>query len=173
MDNTTALSYLLKMGGTKDQNLIRISEEIWNYLISEGIMITAEHLPGKLNMRADWPSRYSKDFSEWKLLPQIFNQVCMKLGSLEIFASHLSHQLPHYYAWRPDPHSLATDAMQQTWSQKTLYAFPNFKSTEQIRERTNKSSRNTSMANSRLAPGVTTVISVSDSHSEKFKLVDQ
>lgn len=168
MDNTTALSYLLKMGGTKDQNLIRISEEIWNYLISEGIMITAEHLPGKLNMRADWPSRYSKDFSEWKLLPQIFNQVCMKLGSLEIFASHLSHQLPHYYAWRPDTHSLATDAMVNKH-----YAFPNFKSTEQIRERTNKSSRNTSMANSRLAPGVTTVISVSDSHSEKFKLVDQ
>ena len=29
-------------------------------------------------------------------------------------------------AWKPDPHSLAADAMQQEWNQEILYAFPPF-----------------------------------------------
>lgn len=33
IDNTTALSYLLDMGGTQKKYLIEISKEIWDYLI--------------------------------------------------------------------------------------------------------------------------------------------
>ena len=31
--NTTALSYLLKMGGTTDKTLVDLSKDIWKYLI--------------------------------------------------------------------------------------------------------------------------------------------
>ena len=43
-----------------------------------------------------------------------------------LFASRLSAQLPRYIAWKPDPYSQGTDAMQQIWSNQYLYAFPPF-----------------------------------------------
>ena len=38
----------------------------------------------------------------------------------------LSNQLPSYYSWKSDPSSLGTDALQQKWYHKSLYAFPPF-----------------------------------------------
>ena len=91
-------------------------------------MITVEYLPSHLNVKADLASRYLEDNSEWKLSPQIFRLICTRWGCLEIdlFASRLSHQLPKYYAWRPNPGSQATDAFLQKWSNQFLYAFPPF-----------------------------------------------
>ena len=40
MDNMTALSYLMKMGGTKNQELTAISKEIWQYLLKQKMTIT-------------------------------------------------------------------------------------------------------------------------------------
>ena len=40
LDNTTALAYLMKMGGTRNLNLINLSQEIWNYLLNRQITIT-------------------------------------------------------------------------------------------------------------------------------------
>ena len=54
VDNTTAFSYLLKMGGTKNPDLMQISKEIWEFLLGQGITITAKHLPGNLNCKVDW-----------------------------------------------------------------------------------------------------------------------
>ena len=45
---------------------------------------------------------------------------------MDLFASRPSHQTPTYAAWKPDPHSHATDAFQQNWAHKFLYAFPPF-----------------------------------------------
>ena len=52
-DNTTALSYLLKMGGTTEKTFLDLNRDIWKYLILKQITITAEYLPGILNTRAD------------------------------------------------------------------------------------------------------------------------
>ena len=61
VDNMTALSYLLKMGGTKNPELMQISKEIWEFLLGQGITITAEYLPGNINYKADWESQHQKD----------------------------------------------------------------------------------------------------------------
>ena len=50
MDNMTALSYLMKMGGTKSQELTAISKEIWQYLLKRKIRITAEYLSWSVNV---------------------------------------------------------------------------------------------------------------------------
>ena len=63
MDNMTALSYLMKMGGTKNQELTAISKEIWQYLLKRKITIT-EYLPGSMNVQADRESRQTRDSSE-------------------------------------------------------------------------------------------------------------
>ena len=41
-------------------------------------------------------------------------------------ASRLSHHLPKHFAWRPDPYSQGTDAMQHPRGSKYLFVFPPF-----------------------------------------------
>ena len=41
----------------------------------------------------------------------------------DLFASHLSFQLPHFFNWRPDPLTEGTDAFVQYW--KGLKAYEN------------------------------------------------
>ena len=125
IDNTTALLYLVKMGGTENQMLLKLSKEIWQYLLKHQITITAESLPSSLNVEADWQSQNSGDPSEWKLCPKVFQQVCQRrrMPKVDLFASRLSHQLLKYFAWKPDPFSQGTDALQQIWGNQLFYAF--------------------------------------------------
>ena len=91
-------------------------------------MISAEHLPGKLNTTADHKSRLKGDSSEWMLDPAVFHQIMEALGpcQIDLFASRLSAQLPRYMSWRPDPGSIATDALSQPWMGIRGFAFPPF-----------------------------------------------
>ena len=52
------------MGGTCNLQLLKIIKSIWNYLLSHQITITAEYLPSRLNVRADWESRNAKNSSD-------------------------------------------------------------------------------------------------------------
>ena len=100
-DNVTALSLLVKMGGTRSAELNEISKEIWEYLIENKITHTAEYLPSSQNIQADSESRHSKDSSEWKLCPQTFARITQIMGtpSADLFAPHLcGHMFP--YAFR-------------------------------------------------------------------------
>ena len=128
MDNIVALKYLVKMGGTHNQDLVESSKQITKYLLDQEITITAEYLPGKLNVEADRESREVQDSSEWKLDPQIFSRLTAMLGSPEIdlFASRLSHQIPCYMSWKLDPFSMGRDAFQIKWDRGLVYAFPPF-----------------------------------------------
>ena len=126
IDNKTALSYIVKMVGTKNRELILRSKSLWEYLLNKGITLTAEYLPSKLNYIADHQSRNVKDWSEWKLCPKTFKNICHKLGTPEIdlFASRTSHQLTSYMSLKADPNCRAVDALQQNWSRIFPYAFP-------------------------------------------------
>ena len=84
MDNMTALSYLMKMGGTKNQELTGISKEIWQYFLKRKITITSEYLPGPMNVEADMESKQTRDSSEWKLNPTIFVKLCQIGGTPEV-----------------------------------------------------------------------------------------
>ena len=75
MDNKAALAHLLKMGGTHNPQLLKISKSVWNYLLSHQITITGEYLPSRLNVRAEWESRNTTDSSNWKL----HQKVCLKI----------------------------------------------------------------------------------------------
>jgi len=127
-DNMTALSYLVKMGGTKSLVLTQLSKELWEFILAQGITITAEHLPGKLNVEADTQSRMVNDSSEWKLSPIVFNKLCQQRGvpSIDLFASRTSHQVPRYMSWKLDPYSQGRDAFQIMWKHLEAYAFPPF-----------------------------------------------
>ena len=124
--------------------LLKLSKDIWLYLLKHQITITAKYLSRSLNVETDWQSRNSRDLSEWKLCPKVFQQVCQRRGmpKVGLFASKLSHQLTQYFAWKPDPFSQVTDALQQIWGNQFFYAFPlilpHSTSLEESELRTNK-----------------------------------
>ena len=129
VDNTTAVLYLMKMDGTGSREMTALAKEIWEFALSQKIIITAEFLPGKFNVRADWASRNFQDSSEWLLSPKVFQVISQNWGTPEIdlFASRATHQLHACRAWRPDPHRQATDVLQWKWKNlRLLYAFPPF-----------------------------------------------
>ena len=43
---------------------------------------------------------------------------------LDLFASCVTYQLPHFYSWKPDPLAKATDVFTEDWSQFHGYANP-------------------------------------------------
>ena len=88
-------------------------------------MLTAQHIPDTSNCVADTESRTIRARTDWKLNPLVFNRINKIFGPLEIdlFASRLTHQLPRYFRWRPDPLEEATDTFQQNWG--TLKGFAN------------------------------------------------
>ena len=46
-------SYLMKMGGTGSREMTALTKEIWKFALSQIIIITADCLAGKLNVRAN------------------------------------------------------------------------------------------------------------------------
>ena len=126
MDNTTAIAYLNHKGGTTSPPLCNLAKQAWEWCMSQNITLVANHLPGYLNTTADRESRTLQDRWDWQIHPSIFQRINQKWGplSVDLFASRLTHQLPEYYSWRPDPYAKATDAFLQTWSGKMCYANP-------------------------------------------------
>ena len=72
MDSMTVLSYVIKMCGTKNQELVAISKDFWQYLLTRKIAITTDNLQGSMNVEADRKSRQIRDSSECGLNSDIF-----------------------------------------------------------------------------------------------------
>ena len=73
IDNKAVLSYLLKMGETKIELMIKLNKKIWHYLLNGNMSITVEYLPLILNTVTDGESRKKLDSSEWLLHPNAIN----------------------------------------------------------------------------------------------------
>ena len=127
-DNTSAIAYINKQGGTKCMTQNDLSVKIWEYAMENGIHISAAHIPGKHNILADEASRKFQDAAEWKIPKCTFKSLVRAFGKpdIDLFASRLNHQLPTYVSWLPDPGSTYIDAMTISWSGKYIYAFPPF-----------------------------------------------
>ena len=129
MDNLSAVVYINKMGGgggTHSKTLAKLAIDLWNWCLDHKIHVSAEHLPGVLNLRADKESRVMTDPSDWKLNPAFLKILFQKWGPLEVdlFASRVTFQLPHFVSWKPDPQAIATDAFLMNWRDFRGYAFP-------------------------------------------------
>ena len=128
LDNVTAIAYLNKMGGTHSRLLSKLALEIWNWCIDRKIIIHAEHLLGRFNVRADWESRHTTDSTDWMLHREIFHQLQTKMGpfTIDLFASRTNSQLPVYCSWKPDPEALTVYALSISWKDHYPYMFPPF-----------------------------------------------
>lgn len=130
LDNTTAVSYLTKMGGRK-KSLDKLANIIWQWAIKNNVWLSASHLPGSENDQADKLSRLKsneKENTEWKLNEKIFKKLVNIWGKPEIdmFASRHNNQLSKYVSWKPDPMAQAVDAFCQNWAEQFCYIFAPF-----------------------------------------------
>ena len=66
-DNSTSLSYLNRMGGTKSVTLSNLALDIWRWCLRKVIHISAVHVAGLLNIFANPLSRFQPLSTEWML----------------------------------------------------------------------------------------------------------
>lgn len=127
-DNTTALTYINKMGGIKSVACNALAITIWKWCGGRNLWLSASHLPGIHNLVADKSSRVFNDQLEWMLNRQVFCELCAIFGTpdIDLFASRLNAQLNRYISWKPDPGSESVDAFLVDWQPYFFYAFPPF-----------------------------------------------
>ena len=88
-------------------------------------MISAQHVPGKLNTIADSESRVFNASSKCKIDPQTISPFLMG-SEIDLFASRLSAQLPQYVSWRSHSEAVHADVLTMDWTPFKGYAFPPF-----------------------------------------------
>ena len=127
-DNTTAVAYLRKEGGTKSWSLNSLAQTILRECELHQIRLLPQFVSGSLNAVADALSRKNQVLgSEWTLCSQVVSDLTRRWPAMiDLFATNLNFRLPIYYSPVRDPMSAGTDAMLQTWDQSQSYAFPPF-----------------------------------------------
>ena len=129
IDNTTAVAVVNHMGTSHSDALNALAKEVWLWCISRNIWISAAHIAGKSNERADLESRQNKTETEWMLNKSILSGALMQFEftpEIDLFASRLNAQFTRYVAYGPDPGASAIDAFSIDWSNLNFYAFPPF-----------------------------------------------
>ena len=127
-DNSTALAYLRKQGGTRSSTLNAVAQEFLRLCEVHSIRLLPQFIPGHLSVLADSLSRSSQVLgSEWTLCPQAVRDLLRRWpATIDLFTMSLNHRLPVYFSLRFDPQSAGTDAMLQSWDGLQAYAFPPF-----------------------------------------------
>ncbi len=74
VDNTTAMAYINRMGGTKYQ-CNELTRQIWDWAIARNIWLSTSYVPSVHNAEADRQSQMSHENTEWKLNPCIVHQL--------------------------------------------------------------------------------------------------
>ena len=125
-DNSTVVSYINRQGGTHSPSLCLATWELLQWCIPRGISLVATHLAGKKNSLADALSRGKIVPTEWSLHPSVVKHVFNLLGMphVDLFASHLNHQLPTFCSRHSHPKAWKVDALSFDWTGIQAYAFP-------------------------------------------------
>jgi len=83
MDNTSALAYVTKMGGTRSTRLTAVACQIWDWCLQRQITLSASHVPGLDNQVADQESSQVQTSAEWKLHKEIFTEILYSAGTVQ------------------------------------------------------------------------------------------
>ena len=128
VDNTTAIAYVNKMGGTQFEDLNLLARGIWQWAEERNLTLYASYIKSKENVEADYLSRITNFDTEWSLSKIAFQKITQKLGTpkVDLFASLNNRKCTDYVSRFPEKEALETDAFTITWKNKEFYAFPPF-----------------------------------------------
>jgi hypothetical protein len=127
LDNSTAVCYVNKRGGTKSRALCEILKLIVDWCENRNISISASHLPGLMNYVADEQSRSALDTSDWSLNKSAFQDLAQIWNTdIDLFAAAWNAQHPKFVSWTLQPDAFAQNAFSLRWNLFRGYAFPPF-----------------------------------------------
>ena len=128
IDNTTAISYINRMGGTKLVIYHNLAKRIWQWAERRRITFFVSYIASKENTEADALSRIKNEDGEWELADSFFNKVIEKFGSAEIdlFAMRENSKCRLFCSWLPDKEAENVDAFTISWYDLKFYAYPPF-----------------------------------------------
>ena len=125
-DNSTAVSYLCKEGGTRSPFLNSLTQGILRWAESHSIRLLPQFIPGSLNVLADSLSRpHQLPHTEWSLHPEVFDSISRLWPvQIDLFATSANRQCSVFFSPFQDPMAAGTDAFLQCWDGIQAYAFP-------------------------------------------------
>lgn len=128
IDNTTAVSYINRMGGVRHKKLSGLTKEIWQWCEARDLWIFASYIASKQNVEADNQSRVKNIETEYSLKCSCFEKIVATFGTpdIDLFASTVNAKVQNYVSWKRDPGSIAVDAFTISWTNTYFYAFPPF-----------------------------------------------
>ena len=127
-DSSTVVAYVNNQGGTASAHLCRLSLELWDFCISRSIGISAVHIPGVSNTKADRLSRMADEDHSYLLVPDSFHALCSVVPfelKVDCFASRLNFKLKKFFSRYRDPLSSGVNAFSFRWIDG-VYLFPPF-----------------------------------------------
>ena len=125
-DNSTVVSYINKQGGTSCRILCDLALDLWKFCLSRDINISALHIAGELNIRADKLSRLKLTDHDYSLSSSMFSSLSNAISfplKVDLFASRLNFKLSNYISWHNDPYSSLVNAFSFKWIEN-IYIFP-------------------------------------------------
>lgn len=120
-DNTTAVTYINKHGGTRSGSLMSLTYSLFSLAESSLLSISAVHIRGVENTTAD-----SLSTTEWALNCQVFRRITKIWGTpdIDLFATRVNRQVENYCSLNPRENPWAVDALSVRWRWDIAYAFP-------------------------------------------------
>ena len=117
-DNSTAVAYIRKQGGTHSQPLFQKTLELFNLLDQFVITLIPTHLPGARNVTADALSRLNQPSpTEWRLPTETLNRLFCAFGTplIDMFATAENKVTSVFVSPYPDDRAWAVDALSLSW----------------------------------------------------------
>ena len=125
-DNTSVVAYINKQGGTACSRLCDIALELWEFSIARNITLSASHLSGVSNVKADRLSRVEHCDHSYFLSQDVFDALAARLDfplTVDCFASRLNFKLSKFVSHYFDPLSFWVNAFSLAWTDY-VYLFP-------------------------------------------------
>ncbi len=127
-DDMAVVSHINRQGGSRSRTLDRLARRLLLWSQDKFLSLRAVHVPGILNLAADFLSRQKLRPGEWTLNRQTVSQIWDLFGEAEVdlFASQESSQCQLWFSLS-FPMTLGIDAFAHPWPNVSLYAFPPIK----------------------------------------------
>ncbi len=127
-DNMAVVSHINRQGGSRSRTLDRLARRLLLCSQDKFLSLREVHVPGILNLAADFLSRQKLRPGEWMLNRQTVSRIWDLFGKagVDLFASQESSQCPLWFSLS-FPTTLGIDAFAHPWPNVSLYAFPPIK----------------------------------------------
>lgn len=123
-DNVTAVAFINKLGG-RNMAMNKTMRKIFAWCSDHQVQLTARHLPGLDNSRADLLSRLYPQH-EWSLAGDLFRSLDRRWGphTIDRMASARNAKLPRFNSRFHEVGAEAVDALTQDWSRDNNWVVP-------------------------------------------------